>query len=159
MRCATLTIFVLAGCVAGQVPDSEAAVKKLTSSLAALKAISSTQASHRERITNDIMAVSEESHRPSRSTVGAFADGLISTLFGRQLSDPYLSHLATGIHAVLHSAGEGTSTFRQSVSRVENALISLGVSASAAQKVVAELEAVGKEVRGPEGVPLRRPQR
>ena len=155
MRCVTLSVFLLAGCVSAQLPDGEEALKKLTSSLGALSDVRSTQASHRERITKDIMALSEETHRPSRSAVGKLADGLASTLSGRQLSDPQLSQLATGILAVLRSAGVGTSSFRESVSSVEAVLSSLGVSATAAQRVAAELEAVGKEVRGPEGVPVR----
>jgi len=43
----------------------------------------------------------------------------------------------------------------QSASRVEKVLVSGGVRADAAQKVAATLTAVGKEVRGPEGVPAR----
>src|SRR5688572_17341165 len=120
MRCITLSVFLLAGCVFGQVPDSEAAaLKKLTLSLAALTDGGSPQATHRERIANDIMTLSEEHHRPSPVAARKVADGLVVALHGRQLLNPQISQLATGILAVLHSAGVGTSKFRQSVSSAE----------------------------------------
>jgi hypothetical protein len=155
MRCIVAAIFLLAGCVAGQDLDREAAIKKLTSSLLALKDGSLPHASHGERITNDLMALSEKPHRPSQSTVGTLAHGLAGALSGRHLPEPQLSELAREILAVLHSAGVGTATFRRSISRAESGLSSLGVSAPTAKKVAAELEAVGKEVRGPEDLPAK----
>ena len=152
MRYLALLALLLPGLLSGQV---SASLEKFTASLAALKDASSSHAVQRDRIANDIMALSEQPHRPSRSAAARLADGLVGTLSGKQLTDLQLSELATGIVAVLHSAGGGTSKFKQSLFQVENALSSAGVNTPAARRVVAELEVVGKQVRGPEDLPAR----
>ena len=137
MRYLALLALLLPGLLSGQV---SASLEKFTASLAALKDASSSHAVQRDRIANDIMALSEQPHRPSRSAAARLADGLVGTLSGKQLTDLQLSELATGIVAVLHSAGGGTSKFKQSLFQVENALSSAGVNTPAARRVVAELK-------------------
>lgn len=99
------------------------------------------------------MALAEAVHPPSLATVARFAGGLVSTLSDKRLTEPQLSNLARGIVSVLRSAGVANSEFRQAVARTHNALGSLGVSATAAKRLSADLEAIGKDVRGPEDLP------
>ncbi len=147
-----LSLLLLPGLSSGQTPAS---LDKFTASLAALKDTNLSHAVQRDRLANDIMALSEQPHRPSRSATVRLADGLVGALSGKQLTGLQLSELASGIVAVLHSAGVGTLKFKQSLFQVENALSSAGVNTPAARRVVAELEVVGKQVRGPEDLPAR----
>ena len=146
-------VVFLALSLVGQAADSDAALARLRLSLMTLSKSNASNASGREKLTAEIMVASEEQHRPSVSTVGLLANEIVSALAGRHLSDPQFSELAAGIIGVLYSAGVGTHTFSQSVALVEKVLVSGGVRAEAAQKVAATLTAIGKEVRGPEGVP------
>jgi hypothetical protein len=123
--------------------------------LTALNNDGATNSPHRQRITTAIMSASEQQHCPSASKVGALTNELVITLLGRRLSETQLSELSTAIISVLRSAGVGTHAFMQSVSHVEKVLVSGGVRADAAKRVAETLSAVGKEVRGPEGVPAR----
>lgn len=154
MRLLTVYALLLPGFALGQSADPPpAAVHQLAASLAALRDTGSTRASHQERIANDLMALAEAVHPPSLATVARFAGGLVSTLSDKRLTEPQLSNLARGIVSVLRSAGVANSEFRQAVARTHNALGSLGVSATAAKRLSADLEAIGKDVRGPEDLP------
>ena len=66
-----------------------------------------------------------------------------------------VSRVATEIDTILHSAGLGYWKFKEAISGAEAVLTSAGVDATSARRVAVELEAVGKEVRGPEGVPAK----
>jgi len=154
----TLLAALLAAYAIGQVPITEAeAVKKLTGSLVALKDGGSALNSHGTKITEDILNVSEEHHRPSRLAVAMFANGLMNAVQGKQISDTQLSQLATAIVAVMRSAGVATFKLLQSLSRAETVLRSAGVNQNIAKSVSAQLGAIGKEVRGPEDVPVQTP--
>jgi hypothetical protein len=101
------SVVMLAACVAGQAVAQDAALEKLSASLQALRATSSSTAEGRDRITSEILALAEGTHQPSLSAVVAFTSGLTRALAGIQLSDSQVSRIATTIDTVLHSAGVG----------------------------------------------------
>lgn len=136
-------------------PVTAAAVKTLSSTLLTLKGPRASTSSVSQQLTNDIISSAERDHQPSRTAVVSFANELTGALGGRDLPANALSRLTTSIVEVLQSAGIGTLRFRASVSRAQEALISLGVDASTAQAVASRLMEIGKEVRGPEDIPAK----
>jgi hypothetical protein len=155
MRLASFFVLLVSGCVMAQVQSGETeAVRKVALSLEALKDARSDDPSHRPRITEDIMSISEDQHRPPQYLVQMFAAELVSAVGGKQMSNSVASQLASGIVEVMHSAGVSTYKFRQSILRVEIALRSLQVNALIAKRVSAQLAEVGKQVRGPEDLPV-----
>lgn len=153
MRLVIVTALILAATGSGQTHAKDAGLEKLTASLTALKDRTLTQTAHRDRIAADINALAEENHPPSTASVGILAHDLARTLAGKALSSHQLSDVASDIRSVLHSAGVGAFKLQQALSRFEDSIRSLGVSATDAESVAADLAAIGKEVRGPEGVP------
>jgi hypothetical protein len=156
MKRIALAVLVFAALVTGQAVDHEVALQKLTASLQTLRDSGPAPASHKEGITKGIMALAEQSHRPSMSTIETFTEGLTGTLAGKQLSASQASKLATEIDTVMHSAGMGTWKFKEALSGLETTLNSAGANAAAAKKVAMALELLGKEIRGSEGIPARR---
>jgi hypothetical protein len=67
-----------------------------------------------------------------------------------------VSQLSASIVEVLESAGVGTYRFKESVARAKQALISLGLANWKAQGIAERLRMVGKEVRGPDDMPVER---
>lgn len=153
MRKSVVFAFLVAGSIAGQTIAEDAALQNLTASLQLLRHTGSSTAADRDQISSDILAVAEQSHRPSLSTVAAFTSRLTRAIAGRRLSDLQLFRLASDIDTILHSAGLGYWKFKEAISGTEAVLTSVGVDAASARRVAVDLEAVGKEVRGPEGVP------
>jgi hypothetical protein len=157
MRRFVSALMFTAGLVSsGQTNDTKANLEKLTESLAALTDSTLTATSHRDRIVGNMMALSEENHPPSSATVVMLAHGLVRALSGRPVPRPQASVIATDILAVLHSAGVGTFKFQKALSRFENSLRTIGVAATEAKNLSSHLAAMGKEVRGPEGMPVER---
>lgn len=74
---------------------------------------------------------------------------------GRQLSALQVSRLATEIDTVLHGASVGHWKFKEALAGLQAALTSAGVDTTSARRIAMDLEAVGKEVRGPEGIPAK----
>ena len=153
MRLVVVTALVAAACVSGQTHATDAGLEELTASLAALNDRTLTQTAHRDRLAADIMALAEDNHSPSNASVGILVHDLARTLSGKVLPSRMLLVVASDIRAVLHSAGVGNFRLQEALSRFEQSLRSLGVGATDAKSVAADLAAIGKEVRGPEGVP------
>ena len=150
-----MTALIIAACALGQTNAPEADLARLATSLAALTDRSITQTAHLDRIAADIIAVSEENHRPSAASVGILAQSLVRSLSGKSISTAQSWVLATEIQAVLRSAGVATFRFQQALDRFEQSLRTLELTATDAKAVAAPLAAVGKEVRGPEGIPAQ----
>src|SRR4051812_13012942 len=125
MRKFALFAFVLAASIAGQTIAEDAALQKLTASLQVLRVASSSTAAG-----SDILALAEQSHRPSLSTVAVFTSRLTHAIAGRRLSDLQVSRLATEIDTILHSAGLGYWKFKEAISGAEAVLTSAGVDAT-----------------------------
>lgn len=155
MRTIAFLLFVLAACVARQTVAQEVALQKLTASLQALRATSPSTAADRDRISSEVLALAEPFHRPSLSTIVVFTSRLTRAVSVRQLSDSQASRLATQIDTVLHSAGIGHWKFKEAISDLQAVLTSAGVDTKTAKLIAIDLEAVGNEVRGPEGTPVK----
>src|SRR4051794_26798278 len=140
MRKFALFAFVLAASIAGQTIAEDAALQKLTASLQVLRVASSSTAADRDQISSDILALAEQSNRPSLSTVAVFTSRLTHAIAGRRLSDLQVSRLATEIDTILHSAGLGYWKFKEAISGAEAVLTSAGVDATSARRVAVELE-------------------
>jgi hypothetical protein len=151
----TLALLVFCGCLVGQAVDRKVAVNTLATSLRELQGNNATLDSHRDRINKDILSLSEESHRPSMYLVTVFTSRLTDALIGRPLPASHAAAMATAIDTVLHSAGLGTWKFKEAISSLEAALQSTGASPVAVKKAATALERIGKEIRGPEGMPIR----
>jgi len=155
MKSIVLSVFVFAGCLAGQAVDRQVALKTLIASLQELQDRNATLASHRDRINSDVMALAEQSHRPSMYAVAAFTERLTGALIGRHLSALQATKIATEIDTVLHSAGLGTWKFEEAISNLTAALTAININAPVARKVAADIKVVGNEIRGPEGIPAQ----
>jgi len=109
------------------------------------------------------MLLAEKTHEPSRSAVEQFARDLISwsrlaaIRLSSQASLPenQADALAAEIDSVLKSAGTSTAGFRDHIARFETIMLTVGSPQPAAHKLAAQLEAIGKQVRGPEDTPVR----
>jgi hypothetical protein len=133
-----------------------------------LLSLSSTSES---QVSAHIMLLAEKTHEPLPSAVEQFARALIVSLrlatvpssglaLVRPLSPASLPErqanaLVAEIDSVLKSAGTSTVGFRDHVARFETIMLAVGSSQLAAHKLAAQLEAIGKQVRGPEDAPVR----
>jgi hypothetical protein len=151
-----VSLLLVASCLTGQAVDSQAAFQNLSASLRELRASHETLVSHRDRINKDILALSDAAHRPSMFRVATFTARLTDVLVERNVSASQAATIATEINTVLQGAGLGTWKIKDALSGLTAALNAIGVSATDAKKVATELEMLGNEVRGPQGMPLRR---
>ena len=149
MKSAPYCLLLLVWGLTAQTPLNDLAVTRLNSTLMAVKGATSLSPI-RQQLVSDIMALAEKGHQPSRPTVTKFVDALTVGLPSDNLSINHLSIVTTSIIEVLHSAGTGTLKFRASVNGAQQALISLGVGASNATSIAANLTELGNEVRGPD---------
>lgn len=105
-------------------------------------------------VADDIMALAELDHRPSRTLVQEFANDLTSALVPRGWPVRRLvRQLTADIEKVLQSAGTSTADFHEAVDDAQKVLIALGVSTPAAQNLARQLRSIGEQVRGPEDIP------
>ena len=153
MKGASCFVLLLAASLTAQAPPNDPAITRLNSTLMALKDATSLSPI-RQQFVDDIIALAEKGHQPSRPTVTKFVDELTAGLLSSDLSINALSQVTTSIVEVLHSAGTGTLKFRTSVNDAQQALISLGVRASQATSIAVRLTDLGKEVRGPDDLPV-----
>jgi hypothetical protein len=115
------------------------------------------------QVSAHIMLLSEKTHEPTGSAVEQFARDLIvaSRLATVRSSGPaslpelQADALAAEIDSVLKSAGTSTVGFHDHVARFETIMLTIGSPQQAAHKLATELEAIGKQVRGPEDTPVR----
>lgn len=107
------------------------------------------------QVATHLMALSEKTHEPSQTAVSVFARDFDGLLRLRQVREPFASRLVAEIDAVLKSAGTSTAGFYDHVARFETILEEMGVSRLNADRVGAELEKIGRQVRGPEDTPVK----
>jgi hypothetical protein len=114
------------------------------------------------QVSEHIMLLAEATHEPPRLAVERFATDLIWSLLaaGRSLSSATLPKwqvdaMVAEIDSVLKSAGTSTVGFHDHVARFEAIMLRVGAPPSPAHKLAAQLEAIGKQVRGPEDSPVR----
>src|SRR5579862_1283125 len=85
-------------------------------------------------VADDIMALAEPDHQPSRALVQEFANGLTSALVPRGWPvRSLMRQLTADIERVLQSAGASTADFHAAVDDAQKVLVALGVSTPAAQ--------------------------
>ena len=102
----------------------------------------------------DAVDAAEEYHKPMRATVLRFSEELANGLTSKDLAPRQVSRVSTSIVEVLESAGVGTYRFKASVQHVREALVAMGVADGQARSVAEHLRMIGKEVRGPEDMPV-----
>ncbi len=101
------------------------------------------------------MLLVEKTHEPSRPAVGIFARDLARALGSRPIQETEARRLVLEIDRVFKSAGTSTAGFLEHVANFENALVATGTERSAAHKLAAQLESIGRQVRGPEDTPVQ----
>jgi|SRR5579862_1035872 len=107
-------------------------------------------------VADDIMALAEPDHQPSRALVQEFATDLTTALLPRGWPVRRLvRQLTADIERVLQSAGTSTAEFHEAVDDAQKVLIALGVSTPAAENLARHLRAIGEQVRGPEDTPIQ----
>jgi hypothetical protein len=106
-----------------------------------------------------IFALAERTHEPKRASVEGFANSLANALKGRSLTRASTAGIANVITRVMQSAGTSTVGFFNVVGEFKSQLARSWVPDVQAGLVSEGLERVGKEVRGPEGAPVRQPRR
>ena len=156
MRNLTCCLFLLGtGLVAQSGSDDtpdKAAVAKLNSILLTLNGATSSAVSR--QLADAILSMAESYHKPTRATVLRFAEELANGLAFKELPVKPISQVSASIVEVLESAGIGTYKFKESVERARQALISLGLPGWKARSVAEFLRMIGKEVRGPDDMPV-----
>ena len=113
------------------------------------------------QLAGHIMALAEKTHEPLRSDVERFAKDLISSrgvtirsLNPASLPESQADAMVAEIDSVLKSAGTSTIGFFDHVAHFEAIMVTVGTPPSTAHKLAAQLEAIGKQVRGPEDTPF-----
>lgn len=107
------------------------------------------------QVATRLTALSEKTHEPDRVAVSTFARDLSIALSHAQMREPLVSELVREIDAVFKSAGTSTAGFYEHVTRFKTALESMGLPKGSADRLGADLEKIGREVRGPEDTPLK----
>lgn len=105
-------------------------------------------------LTGLILNASEKDHPPRRSTVNRLSRGLVGAFADSKASAETAGTIEGCIREVLESAGTSTSGYRAHVKRFERALRDAKVPPAAQKELADLLEELGREVRGPEGVPV-----
>jgi hypothetical protein len=134
-------------------PD-KAAVAKLNSILLTLNGATSSAVSR--QFADAILSMAESYHKPSRPSVVRFSEELANGLALKELPVKPISQVSASIVEVLESAGVGTYKLKESVERARQALVALGLMGGNARSIAELLLTIGKEVRGPEDMPVQR---
>lgn len=154
MRASTVCAMIFAAGLAAQVKNETQIRNDLTTALRTISGPDRDAKAKTDLLLADLSAVPEAMHQPSRATMATLARELVDRLSSRNLSRPVATQIATDIVVALRSAGLGTSTYRDSIARVEKVLSELGVPPAGVRSVAAKLRAAGDEARGPEDVPV-----
>lgn len=156
MKAILLMVAALAVCIPGQSQDRSlsAARQALTDDLLSLSG-KSPAPQLREQLVDHTFLVAESTHEPKRATVQSFVNELAMALAGRPLARVQAAQLAGEIVYVMQSAGTSTSGFFDAVNQFGGRLSAIGVSPLRAKSVAAQLERMGREVRGPDDFPVR----
>lgn len=106
------------------------------------------------QVASHLRQLAEKTHEPSETAVNSLAKDLRQALANRGVHDPDVSRLVMEIEAIFKSAGTSTSGFLQHLEDFQRGLISMGVQPAVAERTSKSLEAIGRQVRGPEDTPL-----
>lgn len=131
------------------------AVSELTSTLMTLRDVHASRDSVNKRFVAGVMATVKKPTRPFQSEVEDFTSEFTAAIVGRRFAASDLTPMTSAVVEVMHSDGVGTTVFRASLERFQKGLVALGVGGSRSQSITSRLEALGKEVRGPEDTPVR----
>jgi hypothetical protein len=101
-----------------------------------------------------LLNASEKDHPPKSVTVEQFAKSLVAGFSGKSSSTPVAARIEKSILEVLHSAGTSTSGFKATLRDFERALRDGKVTPVHQKELADLLEALGREVRGPEDTPF-----
>lgn len=149
-----ICLLVLASVLFGQsAPSERDAVIRLSTNLLLLTDSVAGMETNR-KLADQMLSIADPYHKPTYESLLGLARELSSAFGGRQLAKSEIVNLSGAIVAVLYSAGVGTVELRDSLGRAEKALLLLGVDKSKIRKVITGLTAIGREVRGPEDLPL-----
>jgi len=153
MRSAIGLLLLAAGVAAAQ---QSSAVRKLNATILTLK-----DAAPREEVSRqlalDFSAVADPDHRPMGLSLNLLASQLTIALPAKTLRPELLNPLTTKIVDILYSAGTSTIGFFESVDTVEAALLELGVTKRQAHEIAQRMLTIGKQVRGPDDMPVDAP--
>ncbi len=127
----------------------------LESDLSALAVPGASVIAVANRLTDDILALSEKDAQPSRQTVFDFSIELGKALTGKASTQSKLQSASSAILDVLQSSGTPSARFHAAIDRFRNALTSLNATAVTAQDAANRLMILGQEVRGPDGIEFK----
>ena len=109
-----------------------------------------------QRFSRVILAAAEPQHRPSAVATDRFAGRVIASLRGKQLKADQAERLQAVIIDVLHSAGVATRRYRDVISDFKTLLsTTANFPSDTVSRLASDLDLIGREVRGPEDLPLR----
>ncbi len=125
---------------------------RLDSDLAALANPAATVAAIANRVTDDVLSLTDKDSQPSRQTVLDFSTELCGALAGRASSTPKVQAVTSAILAVLQSSGTSSSRFHAAVDRFRDAVIAFNATVLQARTAANQLMVLGQEIRGPEDI-------
>jgi predicted nucleic acid-binding protein len=147
-----LLVVSLSGQSAHEDAVAAAAVRKLNSTLIALKDATASRASRSQEIVDEMMSLAK-SDCPPRPVITRFADKLTNALVGRKLNEAQMTMIQRSIVEVLR----GLRTSNLSLADcLQETLTDLGISPSETRLIITDFIAVGEAVRGPDDTPLIR---
>jgi hypothetical protein len=132
----------------GAAPDLRGDLQNLRAGAPATPALTRQVGTH-------ILLFAERTHEPKSSTLQQFSESLVTALAGHSAAQTDIDRLAADIEQTMRSAGTSTIAFEQTIQDFEKRLQRAGVSAVRSHLVASNLEHIGREVRGPEGAPVR----
>ncbi|HTX37188.1 MAG TPA: hypothetical protein VME43_19295 [Bryobacteraceae bacterium] len=149
---AALLLLALSLCLSAQ---SVGAAPGLNSDLQSLRAGARPTPAFTRQVVAHILLLAERTHEPQAPTLQQFSESLVAALSGHSPAREDIDRLAGDIEEVLQSAGTSTAGFEQTIQDFEKHLMHAGVPAVRSRLVASNLEHIGREVRGPEGVPVK----
>ena len=143
---------VFAACVMGQnAGDDKVAIGNLTSTLVGIGKADASRARLTERLTDDMLALANRDHEPSRTVVLGFTGEFTAALHGKDLSTRSVTVLQQSILDVMR---ETSATFVPAAS-LRQILSQAGVDPAKAQLITRRFMAIGEEIKGPDDLGSR----
>ena len=146
--------FALLSCALIAVLSYGAPLDQLNTTLLQLRDAHSLTKPLRNQIVSEVFALGDRRTAPRRPLVENFVDELTASLAGKNLSAAEAGKLSNAVQAVMLSAGASSVDFKTSLETFEASLTGLGIAPARAKSLSALLAAVGRDIRGPEDVPV-----
>lgn len=147
LLCSLLFAAALSGQTAG---EDKVAIGNLTSTLIGIGKADASRVNLSQRLADDMFALADPDHEPSRTVLADFADELTATLFGKELSTRSVAVLQQSIRDMLRGS---SSTFAPAAF-LREILTGAGVDAVKSQVVTRRFMAIGEEIKGPDDLEL-----